>query len=113
MPPITPTPNDYDRMYHALGRPASPIFGGYRNRYAVMVGSPEDHRIEALAARHGWWRFLRYAAKKLIAAYAVTEHGRRALMAWMIDHGPGVPAQGRPNLTQYGDATDTAAAAQP
>ncbi len=108
MPRLPLTPKDYDRMYHALGRPPSPYFGEDRNRYAVMVDSPEDHRIEAIAGRHGWWRFCRYASDKRLAVYEVTEAGRRALAAWMMKRGPGIPAKGKPHLTLQEKSVETA-----
>lgn len=85
-PTLDPTPEDYDDMLHALGRPELPIFDEcYRNYYCCAADSDKSGRFEA----NGCWDFVRTINTHLPvpdAIYKVNSLGKKGLKAWMELH---------------------------
>lgn len=79
-PALDLTDEDYDDMFHALGRPKD-IDSAYRNYFYIDVGSTAAHRFEKL----GVWTKARVVedAGGVGAYYVVNELGKRVLKQWL------------------------------
>lgn len=78
---LRPTPEDYDDMHHALGRPKQYRAGDQtvRNSFCCAAGSPTADRFEEL----GWWVLRCKINDGRDAIYAVSGFGKQALEKWM------------------------------
>lgn len=75
------TPDDFDDMHHALGRPDLPkLLAGehYRNFYAVEAGSPWARHAEAL----GMWDRITRGGERIVT-YRLNDDGKSALADWL------------------------------
>lgn len=89
MPCVEITPEDFDDMHHALGRPDLATLEegeNYRNYYATEAGSPWAQHAEALGM---WDRITRDGAG--LVTYRLNADGKSALQDWLklkdTDHG--------------------------
>lgn len=75
------TPDDFDDLHHALGRPdlATLLSGkNYRNYYATEAGSPWAQHAETL----GMWERITRGTNGLVT-YRVNADGKSALADWL------------------------------
>lgn len=75
------TPDDFDDMHHALGRPDLAMLregGNYRNFYATEANSAWAQRAESL----GFWDRITHAGHSVVT-YRVNSDGKSALADWL------------------------------